>query len=127
MANIESTDRIVKSLLKRLNSVSKDIEASAVMSRDGHSLASVLADGVDPDRIGAMCASILSLAERTSNDLKRGTLKQVLIEGDYGYILIVHIGAKAVLTIVSSPSANLGMVFIEAKKTADEIGDTKLF
>jgi len=121
MTDKGSIDKVVKPILKRLNSFSKDIEASAVMSRDGHSLSSVLGEGVDSDRLGAMCASMLSLAERTSRELKRGNLKQVVIEGDEGYVLIVNIGVEAVLAVVSQPSAKLGMVFVEAKKIAKEI------
>ncbi len=126
MTDKEPIDKVVKPILRRLNSVSKDIEASAVMSRDGHSLSSVLGEGVDSDRLGAMCASMLSLAERTSSELKRGNLKQVVIEGDQGYVLVVNIGIKAVLAVVSRPSANLGMVFVEAKKIAKEIADAKV-
>ena len=113
----------IKPILSRLNSVSKDIQASAVMSRDGHSLASVMGDGVNTVRLGAMCASMLSLAEKTSLELSRGRLKQVLVEGEQGYVLVVHIGTKAVLAVVSKPTANLGMVFIEAKKVAKQIAE----
>lgn len=112
---------VVRPILSRLNSVSKAIQASAVMSRDGHSLASVMGEGVDTARLSAMCASMLSLAEKTSRELQRGELKQVLIEGDRGCVLIVHIGANAVLAVVSQAAANLGMVFVEARKTAKEI------
>lgn len=126
MADNHALHNVLTPMLKRLNALSNDIEASAVMSRDGHSLASVLGEAVDPDRLGAMCASMLSLAERTSGELKRGTLKQVLIEGEQGYVLVVHVGLKAVLAIVSRPSANLGMVFVEARKIAKQIAESKI-
>lgn len=126
-ANNKAIDDAVKPILSRLNSVSKDIEASAIMSRDGHTLTSVLGNNVDPDRLGAMCASLLSLAEKTSKELDRGALKQVLIGGEKGSILLLHIGANAVLSIVAKAGANLGMVFVEAKKTATEIANTGIF
>lgn len=117
---------ILKPILSRLNSISKDIEASAVMTRDGISLASKIRDEVNQDRLGAMCASLLSLSDKTAKELNRGTLKQVLIEGDQGCILIVHIGKRAVLAVVSKPSSNLGMVFVEARNVAREIEQTNL-
>ncbi len=126
-ANTKAIDDAIKPILTRLNSVSKDIEASAIMSRDGHTLTSVLGNSVDPDRLGAMCASLLSLAEKTSKELDRGALKQVLIGGEKGSILLLHIGANAVLSIVAKAGANLGMVFVEAKKTATEIANTGIF
>lgn len=116
----------LKPILSRLNSISKDIEASAVMTRDGLTLASKIRDDVNQDRLGAMCASLLSLSDKTAKELSRGNLKQVLIEGDQGCILIVHIGKKAVLAVVSKASSNLGMVFLEARKVAKEIEATNL-
>jgi len=120
---IETT---LKPILSKLNSVSQEIEASAVMTRDGHTLASKIRKDVNPDRLGAMCASLLSLSDKTAKELSRGNLKQVLIEGDQGCVLVVHIGKHAVLAVVSKPSSNLGMVFVEARKIAKEIEGTKL-
>ena len=117
----ESYEKAINSVLKSLNSVSEHIEASSVMSRDGISVASVLSEGVDPNRLGAMCASLLSLGDTTAKELDRGKVKKLLLEGENGYILIIHIGNKAVLGIVTRPNANLGMVFVEAKKTALQI------
>ncbi len=108
-------------ILKRLNSTSSDIQASAVMSRDGHSLATVLGDEINNVRLGAMCATLLSLGEKASIELKRGHLRQILIQGEEGYVLLLRIGEKAVLAVVSRPSANLGMMLVEARRTSSEI------
>jgi len=111
----------VTPILKRLNSTSSDIQASAVMSRDGHTLASVLGDTVNSIRLGAMCATLLSLGEKASLELNRGKLRQILIHGEEGYVLLLRIGEKAVLAVVSQPGANLGMLLVEARRTAAEI------
>lgn len=108
-------------ILTSLNSSSSHIESSAVMSRDGLSVASVLGDNVDSDRLGAMCAALLGLADTTAKELNRGELRQVLLHGSKGFILISHVGKKAVLVIASKPGTNLGMVLVEARKTADKI------
>ncbi len=115
-------EKELKLLLRGLNSSSNHIESSAVMSRDGLTIASVLKDDVDPDRLGAMCAALLGLADTTATELDRGELKQVLLEGKNGYMLISHVGKRAVLAVASRPGTNLGMVFVEAKKTATKIG-----
>ncbi|MEJ2362461.1 MAG: roadblock/LC7 domain-containing protein [Gammaproteobacteria bacterium] len=125
-SNEQSIAAVLKPILGRLNSVSKEIEASAVMTRDGLTLASKIRDDVNQDRLGAMCASLLSLSDKTAKELSRGKLKQVLLEGDQGCVLIVHIGQRAVLAVVSKPSSNLGMVFVEARKVARKIEATSL-
>jgi predicted regulator of Ras-like GTPase activity (Roadblock/LC7/MglB family) len=111
----------VTPILKRLNSTSSEIQASAVMSRDGHTLASVLGASVNSIRLGAMCATLLSLGEKASLELNRGKLRQILIQGEEGYVLLLRIGEKAVLAVVSQPGANLGMLLVEARRTAGEI------
>jgi len=117
----------LRPILKNLNSVSAEIEASSVMTRDGISIASVMREDIDQDRLGAMCGSLLSLSDKTSAELERGALKQVLIESENGCILIVRIGVSAVLAIVTRPTAKLGVVFNEARKIAREIEETAAF
>lgn len=113
--------RAVLSVLRALNGASADIEASAVISGDGLTIASVLGEDVDTDRFGAMCASLLALADRAAQEVARGTLRQVLIEGDRGVMLLVYAGNDAVLAVAARPTVNLGMVFLETRKTAQKV------
>lgn len=108
----------IRAILKKLNTSARSIEASSVITSDGFSIASVLGDGVDPDRFSAMCASLLALAETTAKEINRGRLKQVLIEGELGAMLVVHINADTVLAVAARSEVNLGMVFMEARKAA---------
>ncbi|BAU48386.1 hypothetical protein SVA_1832 [Sulfurifustis variabilis] len=110
--------KALRPVLRRLNSLSADIEASAVISGDGLTIASVLGEGIDADRFGAMCASLLALADRAAQEIARGQLKQVLIEGENGTMLLVQAGPDAVLAVAARVTINLGMVFLEAKRTA---------
>jgi len=119
----EQIEKSVRPILKRLNASSAEIEASSVMTRDGLSVASVMEEKVDPDRLGAMCASMLSLADKTAKELDRGNLKQLLIDGTEGYLLLVHVGSSAVLAVVARPNVNLGKVLLDTKKTAKQIFD----
>lgn len=111
-------EKLLRPILRALNGQSADIEASAVISGDGFTLAAVLGEDVDPDRFGAMCASLLALADRAAQEIARGTLKQVLVEGERGTMLLVQAGPEAVLAVAARPTMNLGMVFLEARKTA---------
>lgn len=119
----EALGKVLRPMLRGLNGTSLDIEASAVMTKDGLTISAVLGEGVDEDRLGAMCATMLSLGDTTSNELSRGDLEQVLIKGSKGYVLMVEIGKNAVLAVVAQATINLGMVFIEAKKTADKAAE----
>ncbi|MEE9396321.1 MAG: roadblock/LC7 domain-containing protein [Methylococcales bacterium] len=115
---------MLTSILNELNGTSADIEASGVISTDGLMMASVLPQGLDEDRVGAMSAAMLSLGDRTAQELARGSLEQVLIKGDSGYVLMIHAGEEAVLTVMAKPNAKLGLIFLDVKRAAENI--TKL-
>lgn len=111
----------IRQILRTLIASSNGVDASAAISTDGMIVASVLDGKADPDRFGAMCASLLALADRAAQEIERGTLKQVLIEGENGTMLLVRAGPETVLALSAQPTANLGMIFIEARKTAQKL------
>lgn len=113
----------LKSVLKELNMVSNDIEASAVISSDGLVKAAILGESIDPGRFGAMCATLLALSKRAAMETARGDLRLVLIEGTNGTMLIVQIGDKGVLALAAKPKSNLGMIFLKAKNAAKTISE----
>lgn len=112
---------VLSSILSDLNGSSADIEASAVISTDGLVMGSLLASGMDEDRVGAMSAAMLALGDRTSTELARGELEQVLVRGHKGYILMTHAGPEAVLTVVTKASAKLGLIFLDVKRAAEAV------
>ena len=56
----------INQILSDLNGRSADIEASALVSTDGLTIASALSQNIDEDRVAAMSAAMLSLGDRTS-------------------------------------------------------------
>ena len=113
--------KLVRPILRALNATSTEIEASAAISTDGFIIGAVLDAGIGEERFGAMCASLLALADRAAQEIDRGALRQVLVDGEKGTMLLVRCGKDAVLAVAAKPTANLGMVFIEARKTAARI------
>ncbi|MEN9501715.1 MAG: hypothetical protein RI964_1000 [Pseudomonadota bacterium] len=109
---------ILTRILTDLNDSSSDIEASAIISTDGLIMSSLLAPDMDEDRVGAMSAAMLSLGDRTAGELVRGTLEQVLIKGEAGYILMTHAGIEAVITVLAKPNARLGLIFLDVYRAA---------
>jgi len=123
-AKADARASALRSVLRSLNASSTDIEASACISSDGYSMAAVLDPGVDADRFSAMCASLLALAHRAAQEVQRGNLKLVLVEGEQGVMLLVQAGPDSILAVAAKPSKNLGMIFLEAKKVAVKLEET---
>lgn len=108
-------------ILKNLHSITPDIEAAAVVSVDGLMIASALPKDIEEDRVAAMSAAMLSLGERTADELARGELSEVYVKGVDGYIVLMAAGEDAVLTAMARKDAKLGLVFLDMKRTAEAI------
>ncbi len=122
MAERTRTDRIVERL-RNLQMSTPDIEASALVSVDGLAIASALPSGVEEDRVAAMSAAMLSLGERIASELGRGSLDEVYVKGERGYVILTAVGEEAVLTVMARSGAKLGLVFLEMRRAAEELAD----
>ncbi|MBN1177935.1 MAG: roadblock/LC7 domain-containing protein [Anaerolineae bacterium] len=109
--------------LRELQMSTTDIEASAVVSVDGLTIASSLPPGVEEDRVAAMSAAMLSLGERIASELGRGALDEVYVKGAGGYVILTAVGEEAVLTVLARAGAKLGLVFLEMRRAAEELAD----
>jgi hypothetical protein len=107
--------------LKELQASTPDVEASAVVSVDGLIIASALPADVEEDRVSAMSAAMLSLGERIAGELRRGTLEQIFVRGDHGYVILMAAGEEAVLTAMARPDAKLGLIFLDMRRAAHDI------
>lgn len=117
----KSRTELMVDRLRDLQSTTPEIEASAVVSVDGLIMASSLPAGVEEDRVSAMSAAMLSLGERISSELGRGVLDQVYVKGKEGYVILMSVGDEAVLTTLVRQSAKLGLIFLDMRRTADDL------
>ncbi len=107
--------------LRDLQASSTDVEASAVVSVDGLTMASALPPDVEEDRVSAMSAAMISLGERIAAELGRGTLDQVYIKGQTGYVILMSIARDAVLTVLARDKAKLGLLFLDMRRAAEDL------
>lgn len=119
-----SRNQLMVDRLKQMQASSPDIEASAVVSIDGLTIASVLPQGVEEDRVSAMSAAMLSLGERIANELGRSSLEQIYIKGKMGYVVLMSVGNDAVLTALAREQAKLGLIFLDMRRAVEDL--TKL-
>jgi len=121
----EAYARAARNLLRALQTSSDTIQATALVSNDGLIVASVLSETVDADRFGAMCASLLALATRAAKEVDRGELRQIILDGELGPMLLTRAGSSGVLAVAASPVANLGKVILDTRHTARNLGELK--
>ena len=98
-----------------------DLQESAIVATDGIPLCTMLNHGTNPDRVGGMSSALLSLGIRAAKELSVGNMKQVVIDGDNGFILMVQATDDCMLVMTAKADAKLGMMLFNARDTVKEI------
>jgi predicted regulator of Ras-like GTPase activity (Roadblock/LC7/MglB family) len=119
----KSRTELMVDRLRDLRASSPDVEASAVVSVDGLTMASALPEEVEEDRVSAMSAAMLSLGERIATEMGRGNLDQVYIRGSSGYVILMSVGEEAVLTVLARKEAKLGLLFLDIRRATEDLAE----
>jgi hypothetical protein len=106
-----------------MEAVNSEIQGSAIVSVQGLPICSVLARDVNDGIVSAMSAAILSVSERAVEELARGELKRILIEGLEGIIILSRAGNNAILCTLCNAEASLGMVFLNIQSVSRRIAE----
>lgn len=111
----------MRSILLDLNEKSANIEASALVSKDGLVMAAALPGNMNEDSIGAISAALYSVGARSVQELAVGTIEQIMVQGSQGYVLMAHAGKETVLTVITKTHEELDHIFLELRKAAEKV------
>ena len=113
----------LEGLLKAMADADPDVEASAIVRTDGLVMAAALPKDADEGLIAAMSAALLNIGNRAVGELGRGELDKVIVSGTKGDTIMRGVGSEAVLSAITKPGANMGLVLVEMERTAEKIAD----
>lgn len=108
-------------IVQKFVSATPDLQGAALVTPDGLSLTSVLPGNMDEERTAAMSAAMLSLGERIGQELSRGNIERIVIEGEKGYSVMVSCGEDAVLLVLAAKEAKQGLLFLEIKRIVKDL------
>ncbi len=113
-------------LLRQMEAMNSEIQGSAIISIQGLPIASALpkteyGEEANDGIVSAMSAAIQSVSERAVQELSRGNLKRIMIEGDEGLIILSSAGDNAILCVLTVPNPSLGMIFINITAVSKKI------
>jgi predicted regulator of Ras-like GTPase activity (Roadblock/LC7/MglB family) len=114
---------VVKSQLEALRSSIPELKGVLLASTEGLPIAHSLSNGSDPNRVAAMAAAASNLGRRVTDSLSAGTLGEVSIQADEGALFVYSAGSKAVLAVISPNGGNAGLIHLEARSAAKELGE----
>lgn len=117
MSRLDSLNRV----LKNLQSESPGVEASALISEDGLMIASALPQDLDETRVGGMSATLLNLGTRAATELRRGSVREVIVRGELGCAVMISAGRGAVLLVLATESTPLGLIFFDMREALKSI------
>ncbi|MGR8942427.1 MAG: roadblock/LC7 domain-containing protein [Gammaproteobacteria bacterium] len=98
-----------------------DILGCAMVDLEGVITASALSRKIDEDLIGGMSSTMLGVGERISSELMDSDLEQVYVRSPKGYVMLNAIGDQALLLVLATKKAKLGLVFMEIQRTVQEL------
>jgi predicted regulator of Ras-like GTPase activity (Roadblock/LC7/MglB family) len=112
MSRLDELNRV----LRKLQSDSPGIEASALISEDGLMIASALPPGMEEARVAGMTATLLNLGSRGAVELNRGSVQEIIVRGERGYAVLISAGRGALLLALTDESSKLGLVFFDMRE-----------
>lgn len=115
-----SSARILNSILEDVLVSAAYVESCFVVSRDGLTMAAA-GHLSDQDGAGAACAGLLAAGKITAGELRRGALQEAVVQGENGYFVVVQAGSEAFVAIIARREANLGLLFLEARRAGEAV------
>ncbi len=117
---MEKTEELV-ALLRDMQANNSSITAGAIMSVQGLPIASQLPRNANEGIVSAISAALLSVAQRGCEELERGTMKRLIVEGSSGLFLTQSAGQNSILAILAGTDAKLGMIYLDMDKYCKKI------
>lgn len=112
----------LKNHIETLRNSIPELQGVLLASNEGLPIAHSLSGTTDPNRIAAMAAAASSLGRRIADTMNMATLGEVSIQGDEGSLFVYSAGSKAVLAVLGPHGSNAGLIHLESRQTAKDIG-----
>lgn len=109
--------------LDELRSAIPELRGVMLASTEGLPIAHSLTNGTDPARMAAMAAAASSMGRRLSDILYAGSLEEISVAGSDGQIFLYSAGTKGILAVLGPSGCNAGLVHLEARSVAKELGE----
>lgn len=116
-------EQIGEILEKLSNNAGSEVAGVAAVGMDGIVLVSRMSADVNADRVGAVAATMMGVTRRVTGELRIGMPRETIIDSDNGLFMVIPAGDQSLLAINLKQGANLGMVRLEGREAAKEIGE----
>ncbi|GAA3772974.1 roadblock/LC7 domain-containing protein [Plantactinospora mayteni] len=116
-----NTDAALLAELHRLRRAVPEISGAVLAAVDGLLVAGDL-PGIDPHHIAALSAAGLGIGGRFAELVGHGPLRESVVRGADGSVVVYPAGEEAILTAVVRPETDLTRLHAEARPAAQRLG-----
>ena len=114
------TEDALLALLRALRDRVAGITDTALVGRDGLVITSQTAS-IDPDNLAALAAASLGLAQRMTDQVGKGTLREVTTRSSGGIVVVYPVGTSALLVVVGGSGLEGTRLNEESRPTVEAI------
>ena len=107
---------MIKSILSDLLNI-EGVNVAAIVGRDGFVIESTKLGRIDIDALGAVTSVGIRYCETISNELKKGGVRQVVLDLHKGTIILVPISSDVFIAVLADPKVNTKRITFESEKT----------
>lgn len=118
--NLRRTEQI-QAILRNLRSSSSEIIGATLVDAEGFPAASLLPSEVDEEVVAGMAAALLGVGERIARELMESDMVQQYVRTSKGFIVLNQVGRDAVLVVLTTEKAKLGLVFLDIRRRVPEL------
>ena len=118
-----SKQELIATQIEELYSAIPELHGVLLASAEGQPIAHAMSNGDDAGRLAALAANAAKMASRVTGAIDNGEPQEVNIRCEEGNMFIYYAGRKALLALVGPESANTGLIHLEARHTAQQIGE----
>ena len=119
----EETKQTLTGLLLKLEART-ELEACAVVSKEGMRIACAVGAELDADVYSAASAALVNLGETTLKQLRHGTLKEIIVRGDDGYTILTSAGPKHMIVGSCKNTSRMGYYLALLHRFSNKVANT---
>ncbi len=110
-------------LLRKLEART-ELEACAVVSKEGMRIACAVGAELDADVYSAASAALVNLGETTLKQLRHGSLKEIIVRGDDGYTILTSAGEKHMIVGSCKNMSRMGYYLALLHRFSNKVAQT---
>ncbi|NVM53008.1 MAG: roadblock/LC7 domain-containing protein [Candidatus Helarchaeota archaeon] len=101
-----------------------ELEACAVVSKEGMRIACAVGAELDADVYSAASAALVNLGETTLNQLRHGSLKEIIVRGADGYTILTSAGPRHMIVGSCKNTSRMGYYLALLHRFSSKVAQT---